>query len=469
MDTHAHPRDDPRTSTMTRSTNDNEKPMRREEPQRPAFERLREEITILRIEGALFCFDKHEARTRTGTIRNVMKNADGTERPVLIKIDSDYGQPSVLAYKIAQAIFLKMTRAGEPHPSVVAFTQRELMRLIGRSCGGNASRQLYHAMMQLKRTGIACTVFNKEKKTGLEFHFEFLSSALFSSKENAITECVVQVHDVIVNSLNRHHAIWLNYQKLSTLEPIAAVIYKRLFFHFSNTYTSSKGRNALKFEKDYEAICREWLGGLKPERYASRISKQLGRYLDAVQATGIILRYEITERVKGAGFKLVFYAGSGFFEDYTEFYLSNQGQQQPGKPTVPTTLDPQPLQLVAYFHQLLGHKQNTFADKEKTQAAELLRRYDEREVRDLIDYAVAKIKTSNFNPDFFGSIMNYQPGWAAHQSEHQEIARRRAAAGACPICEGRGWMLVKDMNGKELARQCNHGQTVPGSERPTAR
>ena len=56
-------------------------------------------------------------------------------------------------------------------------------------------------------------------------------------------------------------------------------------------------------------------------------------------------------------------------------------------------LDPQPLQFVAYFHQLLGHKQDTFADKEKVRASELLRRYNADEVRDLIDYAVEKIKT----------------------------------------------------------------------------
>ena len=68
MDTHARPRDDPRTPTMTLPTNDNEKPMSREEPQRSAFDRLREEITILRIEGTLFCFDPKEAKRRTGII-----------------------------------------------------------------------------------------------------------------------------------------------------------------------------------------------------------------------------------------------------------------------------------------------------------------------------------------------------------------------------------------------------------------
>src|SRR3954464_904085 len=105
MDTTARSRDGPRTPTMT--TNDNEKPMHREEPRRSAFDRLREEITILRIEGTLFCFDPKEARRRTGIIRSVMKDADRIERPVSIEIHPSYGQPSILAYKIVQAIFLR--------------------------------------------------------------------------------------------------------------------------------------------------------------------------------------------------------------------------------------------------------------------------------------------------------------------------------------------------------------------------
>src|SRR4051794_15508510 len=252
VDTHALARDGPRTPTMTSPTNDNEKRMSREEPQRSAFDRLREEITILRIEGTLFCFDKHEAKRRTGVITNRLKDADGTERPVSIKIDADYGQPSVLAYKIVQAIFLKMTEAGEPYSNVVAFTQRELARLVGRAWAGATSRELYNAMIQLQSTRITCSIHNKETKEHLEVNFMFLPTTLFSSKANAITECVVQVHDVIVNSLNRHHSIWLNYQKLSTLEPIAAVLYKRLFYHFSNTYTPRRVRSTFKFEKDYE-------------------------------------------------------------------------------------------------------------------------------------------------------------------------------------------------------------------------
>src|SRR5215218_1015351 len=116
------------------------------EAKRPsALERLREEITVLRIEGTLFCFDPKEAKRRRGIITNTLRDADGTERPVSVHIHPDFGQPSVLAYKIVQAIFLKMTESGEPYSGTIAFTQRELARLVGRETwGGSASAQLYH-------------------------------------------------------------------------------------------------------------------------------------------------------------------------------------------------------------------------------------------------------------------------------------------------------------------------------------
>ena len=148
-----------------------------------ALERLREEITVLRIEGTLFCFDPKEATRRRGIITNTLRDADGNERPVSVHIHPDFGQPSVLAYKIVQAIFLKMTEAGDPYPNVVAFTQRELGRMMGRDTwGGKDSRDLAHAMEQLQSTRIICSVHNKEAKKYFEVKFSFLVTILFSSK-----------------------------------------------------------------------------------------------------------------------------------------------------------------------------------------------------------------------------------------------------------------------------------------------
>jgi hypothetical protein len=164
--------------------------------------------------------------------------------------------------------------------------------------------------------------------------FTFLPTALFSSKNKFINECVLQVHDAIVASLNRNHAIWLNYDRLRTLDTIGMVFYKRLFFHFSNTYRVNTTRSTFKFEKDYADICCDWLGGLKPEKYKSRIEKQLGKYLESVQETGLIKSFAIVARVDGKGFKLVFHPGEGFYQDYGEFYLktSKRVAQLPSAP-----------------------------------------------------------------------------------------------------------------------------------------
>src|SRR4051812_19241603 len=149
---------------MSRNNNNGEESMHEETFELELKQRLAEEITILRIEGTLFCFDPREARRRDGKITRTLKHADGKERPVSIHIHPDFGQPSVLAYKIVQAIFLKMTEEGYPYANTVTFAQRELSRLVGRTWSGATSRELYHAMMQLQTTRIICSVQNKETK-----------------------------------------------------------------------------------------------------------------------------------------------------------------------------------------------------------------------------------------------------------------------------------------------------------------
>ena len=251
----------------------------------------------------------------------------------------------------------------------------------------------------------------------MKLKFSFLVTTLFSSKNKSINECVVQVHDAIVASLNRNHAIWLNYDRLRTLDTIGMVFYKRLFFHFSNTYRLNTPRSTFKIEKDYEDICREWLGGLKPEKYKSRIEKQLGKYLESVKATGLISRYEIATRVRGSGFKIVFYPGEGFYQDYTDFYLKQPKRtaQLPER----TGANSHPLQLVAYFHELLGHNHNNYTEKERGQAAELLKLYSDEEARALIEHAVREGKKTKLPDAVFwcGLRLPGELGSHAYQSD----------------------------------------------------
>jgi len=107
-------------------------------------ERRFEETNILQIEGRLFCFDPREARRRSGKISF---GDAGSEHRVTIDLHPSYGQPSVLAYRILQAIFKKLADDGFPASDTVSFSQRELARLAGRqSFGGKQSQELFRAL-----------------------------------------------------------------------------------------------------------------------------------------------------------------------------------------------------------------------------------------------------------------------------------------------------------------------------------
>ena len=169
-----------------------------------------------------------------------------------------------------------------------------------------------------------------------------------------------------------------------------------------------------------------------------------------MKATGLISRYEIAARVRGNGFKIVFYPGEGFYQDYTDFYLK-QPKRTAQLLSAPAPIRT-PLQLVAYFHELLGHSHNNFTEKERGQAAELLKLYSDEEARALIYHAVREGKRTSFPMQFFGAVLGYQGSWTASRTK-----------ATCAICQGKGVIEVKDEQGMRM-RVCTHGQTAPNSE-----
>ena len=151
---------------MGDSNNKGEENMHDESTELELKQRLAEEITILRIEGTLFCFDPREARRRTGRSLARSNMPMGKERPVSVDIHPRYGQPSVLAYKIVQAIFLKMTEEGYPYTNTVTFTQRELARLVGaRHMGGKRKSATLSCDDAAAKNGINCSIITRKRRS----------------------------------------------------------------------------------------------------------------------------------------------------------------------------------------------------------------------------------------------------------------------------------------------------------------
>lgn len=379
-------------------------------------EKLFHEINLLRIEGYYFCLDPKSSSKNTDTISFLekIKTPEGfIQKPITIDPNPKYGKPSILAYKILNTIIKKYSDYYRPYPKGVPFTQRELAKLVGRKkFGGSDQKKFHQAIMQLRRTGIVCSFYNKEKKEWGAIDFQILDDVLLSGKQEVINQCYFCLNPIIVKSLNNQHSFCLNYSRMEILEPIGTSLFKHLFFHFSNIYSKGKNKD-LSFTKDYKTICKTWLGGLKPEKYKSKIlSNQLGKHFEKLKQTGIIKKIEIEKNVKKDGFNITFYPGNGFFEDYKTFYITDNQLKLDFKKATEENLIKKPLELVHYFYKNLLQVDNlenmVFEDSDVNLAQSFLNEYSFEVIQKWIDYSIEKAKKDKFEMKRFGGIKNFK-------------------------------------------------------------
>src|SRR2546423_1446782 len=195
--------------------------------------RLFNEINLLRLEGYYFCLDQKEAMRRTNKkyqFFEIIKRpkAEIEKRPVVIVPNPLYGYPSILSYKVLQAIMRKLSWFSYPMPDTVDFSQRELARLVGRnSFGGRDQEQFYNAIQQLRSTRASYWFYDKATGEWSNRNIQILNTDIWSGREHQITRCSVQLHSSIVESLNNRHALCLNYTRMEDLAPIGIALFKR--------------------------------------------------------------------------------------------------------------------------------------------------------------------------------------------------------------------------------------------------
>ena len=114
--------------------------------------------------------------------------------------------------------------------------------------------------MQLNSTRVQCSFYDKETGEWASGIFYVVPHALFSGKQRELKACVIELDKRIITSINRKHFAFFNLHRLNTLDMLGVVLYKRIFFHLSNLNQKNTRKDKLKFEKDYEDVCRELLG-----------------------------------------------------------------------------------------------------------------------------------------------------------------------------------------------------------------
>jgi hypothetical protein len=388
--------------------------------------RLFNEINLLRLEGFYFCLDPKEAARRTDLKYEFLEiikrpKTEIAKRPVIIVPNPRYGYPSVLAFKVLQAIMQKLSWFSYPVPDTVYFSQRELARLAGRhSFGGANQLEFYNAIRQLRTTEAAYWFFDKVTGEWTNKNIQILNTDIWSGRENQITRCSVQLHPSIVESLNNRHAMCLNYARMEQLAPVGIALFKRIFFHMSNLYSLKRSKN-FTYTKSYASVCTTWLGGLKVLRYKSKIEQeQLGKHLEALTQTTLIKDWTIERNTKGDGFNVVVTPGEGFFEDYNNFYLKHLEIDREYHKAEVRKRDEQPLRLVEKFYQNLYHQGDlsgmVILDKEIEFAHTLLETYTPEEVSDLILYSLAAASRKKVEIRSFGGVKMFLNEWLVEKA-----------------------------------------------------
>src|SRR3954451_224604 len=388
------------------------------------------ENNLLRIAGALFCHDPKRAALRTGEIQ---LNATISEKRITIRPDPTLGQPGQLAHKIFVALIKKHSDYGRPVSNEISFTRREIGRLIGRKeWGGKDSEQLSRALREIHYTFIT-THFKEEGGRFVEHSFNISPQVWIERREfesDPIEACTVTLAEPIVRSLRDDHFVCLNHTLITQLGTIGQALYMRLFFHFANLYINPA--QPLAFQKRYDDICAEWLGGLKVHPQRSIVEhNQLGPHLRQLVAAGFLASYDIAKAKNAAGLVLAFTPGQSFFDDYDRFYRrrARSAIRAEVQPDQCETGDP--LKLAYLFaEKRTGHKVSsiTFVNSKDVQTAkQFLTEIGIEEAPSFLDFALDAASRTNFNVQTLGGLRQYLAPYKARQATAASAKRMEAA------------------------------------------
>ena len=402
-------------------------------------ERFFHETQLLYLEGLYFSFNPKQASKNTGQLElfsDRLKDPKNIEaQPVIVQPNPEYGQPSVLAYKVFTAILKIISDHGDTVPDRVGFSFRELARLVGRSkFGGKDVKEIMFALRQLNRTFIVCTLYDRTTKTYNHVEFPLITDIAFAATKQKVETVMASLHPTVLSNLQNKNFFCLNYSRLETLEPIGMALYKNIFFYFSSIYGHKLKSKAEKpknftFHKKYTDICSQWLGGIKILTQKSRIqNEQLGRHLDDLIATKLISKWTIEPNKLKDDFILEVFPAIGFFEDYNAYYRSNKVlKKSPADDTAPLA---DALSLVHYFFNLLHGDYDSFEKVHETEgdvsyAKELLEKHSLDTLKKLVDYAVKEAEKTKFAMATFRGIKIYVAAYFTKQAEIDAKAEKK--------------------------------------------
>jgi hypothetical protein len=242
-----------------------------------------------------------------------------------------------------------------------------------------------------------------------------------------IEACTITLAAPIVQSLQDEHFTCLNHGLMQQLGTIGQALYMRCFFHFANLYSGVNG-SRLMFQKRYDDVCSEWLGGLSVHHHRSVIERdQLGPHLAQLVGAGFLASYEISKSKSEDGFVITFRPGQAFFVDYDRFYRRRAQGELQWEFQVDQREIGEPLRFAYLFaEKRTGRPVSSLAfvnSKDVETAKQLLAEITFEEAPTFLDFALSEATKTNFDVRALGGLRQYLAkfkAWQATQAARRE-------------------------------------------------
>ncbi len=374
--------------------------------------RLYQERNFLDYSGKIFHFDTTHKRQQP-------TEEELDTKPFVVDFNPTYGPPGPLAYRITDAIFIKLMSSQLPVKGSVSFRDIELCKLGGISRGGQTYKSFKLAFRQLWGVQIQTNTILKNGDIESEV------VGLFQ-KERTVKKSSGELHSVsftltkfFTESLNDKHFHCFNWTKIQHYNPTTRQLYKSLFRYYSKRLSKPTETTRVVFRKSYRSICADWLGGLVPRKHASKIKEQLNRHFSKLEDDQFIEKWWIEPSKTNRGdFNICALIGQRTIADYFDFFVNTPTQPE----SVPgIEFDPEhdaAIDLLDYFqtamHGQHNNERNEYSLKELNRARFLLATYGQDGAQSLVDFATRRANRDGFPMRSLTAVQQiYQPAWSA--------------------------------------------------------
>ena len=394
--------------------------------------------TLSRVRGVVFNFQRknRESRKLKGGIygNDVCLQSERNKidafkanpsQPYLVLLHPTHGQPGSLAYRVQIALERHINKTME---SGLEATSTELLRMIGLKPNIKRRAELDVALDQLQYTFVEyhSRAFFKTRKN-IQDRFSFISYSVDKSKKTPVYR--IQVHSTISSELldKRKFQVY-NFNRIAHLEPFTqcfALCVLDALTRRKIKHDKSSATGAWHYNKAYNAICSQWLGGLSPRPTHSRAwSDHLKARISALVDCGILHSDSHLSKSANAptedlpfNANVLLYPGEGFLQDHDRLHPKKASIENENK-----EMSEQVDQIIAVFNQSYLYDRQPH-ESDRRGAAYWIEEYGFEKAKQFVGWAAQQANNSNY------SDLKYITGLKTFRKKYEELAKPAALPG----------------------------------------